>query len=64
MEQERTLERRQTQASAPSPIDAGESELLRQALGWSAVAHEAYDALQKGAEAMRELELRRNESGQ
>jgi hypothetical protein len=46
------------------PHDDGPSPLLAQAQGYAQVARQAYDECERGADAERELDRRRNRSGQ
>jgi hypothetical protein len=48
--------------AAPEP--GGPSPLLEQAMAWTNVARQANDECVKGDEAEKELQSRRNESGQ
>jgi hypothetical protein len=64
-ERTRTAVRERTEtASAQAHLGGSTGELLQSTLGWAAVAREAFENVERGADAERELRRRRNASGQ
>ena len=67
MSQEKTLQRpnKQDEIEAAGALpEGGPSPLAQQAAAYAQVAREALDDCERGADAHRELERRRNKSGQ
>jgi len=65
-EETRNLTRRTTAPAenAVAPAPPGNPSLRAEVSGWHQVAREAFESLQRGADAELELALRRNDSGQ
>ena len=67
MDQQRTLHRPNPDEqieSASGPPEGGPNPVLEQATAYAQVAREALEECDRGADAHRELERRRNKSGQ
>ncbi len=58
------LKKRHVEPTDAAPLAGGPSPLLEQAQGWTNVAHEANHECVKGDKADKEMQARRNESGQ
>jgi len=64
LERTRTREKPAPPQEAPAPETPGGSDLLQQAAAYGKLAREAREDCEKGALAAKELENRRNASGQ
>ena len=67
MEQKKQTIRRSREETIPVETasgDGGSEALLPAVHGWAGVAREAYENCEKGEEAVKKVQLRRNKSGQ